>query len=49
LYVCRILTEAMGGRIWASRRLEGGSEFGFALPVFEERQREEPVSAAIVG
>ena len=49
LYVCRILTEAMGGRIWASRRPEGGSEFGFALPLFEERQREEPVSAAIVG
>jgi len=49
LYVSRILTEAMGGRIWASRRPERGSEFGFALPVFEERQREELVSAAIVG
>jgi two-component system sensor histidine kinase KdpD len=31
LYVCRVLVEAMGGRIWASARPEGGSEFGFVL------------------
>jgi hypothetical protein len=28
------LIEAQGGRVWACRRApEGGSEFGFALPV----------------
>jgi K+-sensing histidine kinase KdpD len=31
LYVCRVLVEAMGGRIWAAARPEGGSEFGFVL------------------
>jgi PAS domain S-box-containing protein len=33
LSVCRRITEAMGGRTWASPREGGGSEFGFALPV----------------
>lgn len=32
LFVCAALVEAMGGRIWARRRPDGGSEFGFALP-----------------
>lgn len=31
LYVCRVLVEAMGGRIWAAARPGGGSEFGFVL------------------
>ena len=31
LFVCRVLVEAMGGRIWAAPRPEGGSEFGFVL------------------
>ncbi|HEX5827660.1 MAG TPA: ATP-binding protein, partial [Candidatus Limnocylindrales bacterium] len=31
LFVCDRLIRAMGGRIWARRRPEGGSEFGFAL------------------
>jgi len=31
LYVCRGLVEAMGGRIWATPRPEGGAEFGFIL------------------
>jgi two-component system phosphate regulon sensor histidine kinase PhoR len=35
LFVCRHLVEAMGGRIWARARPEGGAEFGFALPVIE--------------
>ena len=34
LFVCRQLVEAMGGRIWAAPRDEGGTEVGFALPVF---------------
>jgi PAS domain S-box-containing protein len=35
LFVCRSLVEAMGGRMWAQRRPEGGSEFGFTLRVLE--------------
>jgi signal transduction histidine kinase len=35
-FVCRRLIETMGGRIWAARRPEGGTEFGFHLPRFEE-------------
>jgi K+-sensing histidine kinase KdpD len=31
LFVCDRLIRAMGGRIWARQRPEGGSEFGFAL------------------
>ena len=31
LFVCRALVEAMGGRIWAAARPEGGAEFGFVL------------------
>lgn len=33
LFVCASLVGAMGGRIWAKRRPEGGSEFGFTLRV----------------
>jgi two-component system, OmpR family, sensor histidine kinase KdpD len=36
LYVCRVLVESMGGRIWAVPRPEGGSEFGFVLERYEE-------------
>ena len=33
LYVCRLLTQAQGGRIWAANRPEGGAIFSLALPV----------------
>jgi PAS domain S-box-containing protein len=36
LFVCARLVAAMGGRIWATRREMGGSEFGFALPELSE-------------
>jgi PAS domain S-box-containing protein len=36
LFVCASLVEAMGGRIWARRRPEGGSEFGFTLRVLSD-------------
>lgn len=36
LFVSRQLVEAMGGRIWARGRAEGGSEVGFALPAYHE-------------
>ena len=35
LFVCARLIEAMGGRIWAVPRPEGGAEFGFALRLDE--------------
>ena len=35
LFICASLAQAMGGRIWARRRPEGGSEFGFSLHVLE--------------
>jgi PAS domain S-box-containing protein len=35
LFVSRNLVEAMGGRIWAIDRPEGGAEFGFTLQVLE--------------
>jgi signal transduction histidine kinase len=36
LFVCRQLVEAMGGRIWARPREQGGTEVGFALPAHAE-------------
>ncbi|HET7677050.1 MAG TPA: PAS domain S-box protein [Candidatus Limnocylindrales bacterium] len=36
LFVCKRLIEAMGGRIWARPRPKRGSEFGFALSIFNE-------------
>ncbi|HEX2753944.1 MAG TPA: GAF domain-containing protein [Candidatus Limnocylindrales bacterium] len=36
LFVCARLIKAMGGRIWATNRSEGGAEFGFALRVMGE-------------
>ncbi len=36
LFVCARLIKAMGGRIWAANRPDGGAEFGFALRVMSE-------------
>jgi PAS domain S-box-containing protein len=36
LFVCARLIRAMGGRIWAVNRPEGGAEFGFSLRVMTE-------------
>ena len=38
LFVCSRLIEAMGGRVWAHNRLEGGAEFGFALRAMDEER-----------
>lgn len=35
LFVCAALVDAMGGRIWAKRRPEGGAEIGFSLRTLE--------------
>jgi PAS domain S-box-containing protein len=40
LFVCHSLVEAMGGRMWAVRPPEGGSEFGFTLRVLEVEEEE---------
>ncbi len=37
LYVCRLLAEAMKGSAWARPRPGGGAEFGFSLPLMQER------------
>lgn len=37
LYVCRLLVELQGGRIWVENNLDGGANFSFSLPVFESR------------
>lgn len=36
LFVSRQLVMAMGGRMWAGNRPEGGAEFGFEIPVFRD-------------
>jgi two-component system sensor histidine kinase KdpD len=38
LYVCARLIDAMGGRVWALNRPEGGAEFGFALRAMAEER-----------
>jgi signal transduction histidine kinase len=38
LFVSRQLVEAMGGRMWAVDRPEGGAEFGFTLPIIDPDQ-----------
>jgi signal transduction histidine kinase len=35
LYAVRALASAMGGRVWARTRAEGGAEVGVALPIFD--------------
>jgi K+-sensing histidine kinase KdpD len=36
LFVCARLIAAMGGRVWATPRDDGGAEFGFALAELDE-------------
>jgi signal transduction histidine kinase len=35
LFVARAIIDAMGGRIWAENRPDGGADVGFALPIAE--------------
>lgn len=44
LFVCASLVEAMGGTIWARRRPEGGSEFGFTLRVIPDDEAAVPTA-----
>lgn len=41
LAACRRVADALGGRIWAAPREDGGSDFGFSLPL--EKAPGEPV------
>lgn len=36
LFVCKELVDAMGGRIWAKDLPQGGAEFGFTIPAYDE-------------
>ena len=36
LFVCKELVDAMGGRIWAKDQPDGGAEFGFTIPAYDE-------------
>jgi PAS domain S-box-containing protein len=46
LFVCASLVEAMGGRIWARRRPEGGSEIGFTLRTLEPDDIDSEVTSS---
>jgi PAS domain S-box-containing protein len=50
LFVCRQLVSAMGGRVWARSRPEGGAEFGFTLQPYgpEHEPDAEPPAREIV-
>lgn len=47
LFVCARLVEAMGGRIWAHPRPEGGSEFGFSLARIDDAESPEHSEPAV--
>jgi len=51
LFVCKELVDAMGGRIWAKDLPEGGSEFGFTIPAYDEEAEleEEPDGMAPIA
>ena len=46
LFVCSSLATAMGGRIWARRRPEGGSEFGFSMRTLPSDEDHATTAAA---
>jgi hypothetical protein len=48
-FVCDQLVKAMGGRIWARPRPEGGSEFGIGLKVHVEDAADEPMQLFATG
>ena len=39
LYICQMIVEGHGGRIWARNRLQGGSVFSFSLPLEQRTAR----------
>ncbi len=49
LFVCRHIVTALGGRIWARPRPEGGAEFGFELPIYEPEDEEPAVASGRDG
>lgn len=49
LFVCERLIRAMGGRIWARRRSQVGSEFGFALRVIADEDALDDTEGVAAG
>jgi PAS domain S-box-containing protein len=49
LFVCNHLALAMGGRLWARNRDEGGAEFGFSLRPYVAEEASRNGVAAIPG
>jgi PAS domain S-box-containing protein len=49
LFVCRHIVSALGGSIWARPRPDGGSEFGFELPIYEPEDEPAPVDTEESG
>jgi signal transduction histidine kinase len=49
LFVCRRLIDAMGGHVWARARMDGGSEFGFALEVYPPDELDEEFDMVTPG
>ena len=39
LYICKIIVEAHGGRIWAGNRVQGGAVLSFSLPLDRPSKR----------
>ena len=46
LYICRMIVNAHGGRIWAERREGGGATIAFTLPLAATAPAEKPTPAA---
>ena len=49
LYVCRLLTEAQGGHIWAENHPEGGAIFSLTLPLERQISLVSPLGGLHVG
>lgn len=47
LYITKGLVEAHGGRIWAESKVGHGSTFSFAVPVADERPRNQTVQVRV--
>jgi signal transduction histidine kinase/type II secretory pathway pseudopilin PulG len=45
LYICRMIVNAHGGRIWAARREGGGATIAFTLPLVRAQARDDELSA----